>query len=98
MSEVLIPIVYQLSVGGIGGFFVGYTVKKITRIAIIIGVFAFSLIYLAYLGVFNIDYGAFMEFWLGLTGPVLGLLAPFIYALPFLGSFFVGLMYGFKKG
>lgn len=98
MSEVLIPIMYQLSVGGIGGFFIGYTVKKITRIAIIIGVVVFSFVYLAYTGVINVNYDEFMKLLPGLTDPVLGLLAPFIYALPFLGSFFVGLMYGFKKG
>ena len=101
MSEALIPIAsiaYQLSVGGIGGFFIGYTVKKITRIAIIIGVVAFSFAYLAFTNVININYDALLNLWPGLSDPVLGLLAPFISALPFLGSFFVGLMYGFKKG
>lgn len=98
MSEVLIPIAYQLGVGGIGGFFVGYAAKKITRIAIIIGVVVFSLVYLAYTGVINVNYDELIKLWPGLTDPVLGLLAPFISALPFLGSFFVGLTYGFKKG
>ncbi len=98
MSEVLIPIAYQLGVGGIGGFFVGYTVKKITRIAIIIGVVVFSLVYLAYTNVINVNYDELIKLWPNLADPVLGLLAPFISALPFLGSFFVGLMYGFKKG
>ena len=98
MSDVLILIAYQLGVGGIGGFFVGYAARKITRIAIIIGVFAFSLIYLAYMGVFNIDYDAFMEFLPSLAGPVAELIAPFIYTIPFLASFFVGLWFGLKKG
>jgi len=98
MSEVLIPIAYQLGVGGIGGFFVGYAARKITRIAIIIGVFAFSLLYLAYTGVFDINYDAFMEFLPGLAGPVVGLMAPFISTIPFLASFFVGLWFGLKKG
>jgi len=98
MSEALIPIAYQLGVGGIGGFFVGYAVKKITRIAIIIGVGAFFLIYLAYTKVINVNYDEVLKLWPGLADPVLGLLAPFISALPFLGSFFVGLWFGFKKG
>jgi uncharacterized membrane protein (Fun14 family) len=97
MSEALIPIVYQLGIGGIGGFFVGYAVKKITRIAIIIGVFAFSLIYLAYTNVINVDYDELLKFF-GLAGPVVGMLTPFLSALPFLGSFIVGLWFGLKKG
>ncbi|MFQ5836548.1 MAG: FUN14 domain-containing protein [Candidatus Bathyarchaeia archaeon] len=98
MSEALIPIAYQLGVGGIGGFFVGYAVKKITRIAIIIGVVVFSFAYLAFTGVINVNYDGLIKLWPGLSDPVLGLLAPFLSALPFLGSFIVGLWFGFKKG
>ncbi len=97
MSETLIPIVYQLGIGGIGGFFVGYTVKKITRIAIIIAVVAFSFAYLAFTKVINIDYDALLKL-AGLADPVVGLLAPFLSAFPFLGSFIVGLWFGFRKG
>jgi len=32
LSELAIPIVYQLCIGGIGGFFVGYLVKKVAKI------------------------------------------------------------------
>ena len=97
MSENLIPIAYQLSVGGIGGFFIGYAVKKITRIAIIIGVVVFSFAYLAFTKVININYDELLNFF-GIADPVVGLLAPFLSAFPFLGSFIVGLWFGFKKG
>jgi len=97
MSETLIPIFYQLGIGGIGGFFVGYVVKKLIRIAIIIGVFIFSLVYLAYANVINIDYHELIEI-ARITEPTLGLFAPLLSALPFLGSFLVGLVYGLKKG
>jgi uncharacterized membrane protein (Fun14 family) len=97
MSEALIPIAYQLGIGGIGGFFVGYAVKKITRIAIIIGVVAFSFAYLAFTKVINVDYDELLNFF-GIAGPVVGLLTPFLSAFPFLGSFIVGLWFGFKKG
>lgn len=97
MSEVLIPIAYQLGIGGIGGFFVGYIVKKIVRIAIIIGVFAFSLVYLAYANVINVNFSELTEI-IGVTEPALGLFAPLASALPFLGSFFVGLVFGLRKG
>ena len=97
MSEVLVPIAYQLGIGGIGGFFFGYVVKKVIRIAIIIAVFVFSLIYLAYSNVINVDYDALMEI-TRVAEPALGLFAPLVSALPFLGSFFVGLMFGLRKG
>jgi len=97
MSEALLPIAFQLGIGGIGGFFVGYAVKKIVRIAVIIGVFAFSLMFLAYTNVINVDYDELIGI-ARVTEPALGMLAPFLSALPFLGSFFVGVTLGLKKG
>jgi len=97
MSEVLIPIAYQLGIGGIGGFFFGYAVRKLIRLAIIIGVFAFSLIYLAYANVIDVDYEGLMGI-ARVAEPALGLFAPLLSALPFFGSFFVGLVLGLKKG
>ncbi len=97
MSEVLVPIAYQLGIGGIGGFFVGYAVKKVIRIAIIIGVFAFSLAFLAYANVIKVDYNELIGV-ARATEPVLGALSPLVSALPFMSSFFVGLVFGLKKG
>ena len=97
MSDPLILIAYQLGIGGIGGFFVGYAVKKITRIAIIIGVVVFFFAYLAFTNVININYDELLNF-SGIAGPVVELLTPFLSAFPFLGSFIVGLWFGFKKG
>ena len=34
MSEILTPVVYQLGLGGIGGFIVGYAIKKIVKICL----------------------------------------------------------------
>jgi len=97
MSEVLLPIAYQLGIGGIGGFFVGYAVKKIVRMAIIIGVFAFSLVFLAYANVINVDYDELLGV-ARATEPALGVLSPLVSALPFLGSFIVGIVFGLRKG
>ncbi|NIR86997.1 hypothetical protein GWO13_05250 [Candidatus Bathyarchaeota archaeon] len=97
MNDALIPIAYQLGIGGIGGFFFGYVIKKVIRIAILIGVFVFSLIYLAYSEVINVDYDELTGF-ARVVEPALGLLAPLVSAFPFLGSFFVGLVFGLKKG
>jgi len=97
MSEIIIPIVYQLGIGGIGGFFVGYVVRKVVRIAIIIGVVVLSLVYLAYSNVINVDYDELVGI-TRVTEPALGLLAPLLSAFPFLGSFFIGIFFGLKKG
>jgi len=98
MSEVLIPIAYQLGIGGIGGFFVGYAVRKVFRIAIIIGVFAFSLVFLAYANVIQVDYDDLLLGVVRVTEPALGALAPLVSALPFLVSFLIGIVLGLKKG
>jgi len=102
MSEVLTPIVTQLGVGAVGGFIVGYALKKITKIvAVIIGLFLVALIYLVNKGIITIDYGKFEDAIskaLGSTGTAAGWLAPVIAHLPFAGSLGLGLFLGFKMG
>jgi len=98
MSEVLPPIAYQLGIGGFGGFFVGYIVKKVIKIAIIIGVLIFALIYFAYGGVINVNYGKLIESISTYLGSAWGLLTPLLSNLPFIGSFILGLVLGFKIG
>jgi uncharacterized membrane protein (Fun14 family) len=57
MSGVLAPIVYQLGLDGVLGFFVCYAVKKITKVsAVVAGLGALLLIYLGYGGVVKVDY------------------------------------------
>jgi uncharacterized membrane protein (Fun14 family) len=47
VSEVISPLVFQLGVGGIGGFVVGYALKRLSKlILILIGLFILALIYL----------------------------------------------------
>lgn len=59
MSELISPVVYQLGLGGIGGFVVGFALKKITKLFIvIIGLFILALLYLSVNGVININYNA----------------------------------------
>jgi uncharacterized membrane protein (Fun14 family) len=98
MSEVLPPIAYQLGIGGFGGFFVGYIVKKVIKIAIILGVFIFALIYFAYGGVIDVNYGKLIDSVSNYLGSAWGLVTPLLSNLPFLGSFVLGLALGFKAG
>lgn len=101
MSEALtpiLPLIVPLSVGGIGGFFLGYMVKKVYRLAVIIGAFVFLMAYMAFVGVINLNIGE-------LTGTVSAFVAafsPFVVPLTsslfFMGSFIIGLIYGLTKG
>jgi len=102
MSEILTPVVYQLGIGGILGFFVGYAIKKLTKLlAVLAGLFALLLIYLGYQGVISVNYGKLAEAVQGLmggAGQALSWLTPIIANLPFAGSFMAGMVAGLKIG
>jgi len=102
MSEILTPIVYQLGIGGIIGFIVGYAIKKLTKIlAVLAGLFALALIYLGYQGVINVNYGKLAEIVersMGNVGQASSWITPIVANLPFAGSFMVGVALGLKVG
>ena len=102
MSEVVTPIVFQLGVGGVGGFIVGFAVKKLSKLVLIlIGLFILALIYLSTRGIINIDYGSLWNGLAGLLGwggTVLSWLIGVISILPFAGSFIAGFLLGLKLG
>jgi len=90
-----------VSVGGIGGFFVGYAVRKAAKIvAVFLGIFLLSLISLAYIGAISVDYDELTEVLSNLTIPeqALELLVPILANLPFAGSFIIAFLIGLKKG
>ena len=102
MSEILSPVAYQLGVGGVGGFIVGYAFKKISKLIIILaGLFFLLLLYLGYSGIISINYDKLLEAignGLGLSGQAVQWLIGIISILPFAGSFTVGFFLGLKMG
>jgi uncharacterized membrane protein (Fun14 family) len=102
MSEIVSPLVFQLGTGAIGGFVVGYAIKKLAKlIAILIGVFILALIYLSSQGILDVNYGKLSKAvsgWLQRAGEALAWLTPIVAHLPFAGSFLVGFFLGFKMG
>ena len=102
LSEIVTPIVYQLGAGAVGGFIVGYAIKKVTKIvAVIIGLFILALIVLGAYGVLTVDFGKLFNTVKGLfgqSGEALGWLTAIIAHLPLAGSFLVGLFLGWKIG
>ena len=102
MSAVLSSVVYQLGVGGIGGFIGGYAIKKISKlIVVLMGLFIIFLLYLGTSGIISINYE---ELWdalsslLGFAGQAATWLVGLISLLPFMGSFLAGFLLGFKLG
>jgi len=97
----LAPVVYLLGIGGIGGFFIGYALRKIIKIlAIAIGVFFLAVISLGYIGALFINYEGMMEVISKLLDPnqAAEVLMPLIANLPLVGSFAFGFLIGLKKG
>jgi len=98
----LTPLVYQLGIGGIGGFVAGYALKKLTKIVVvIIGLIILLLVYLGYKNIITINYEALgdsVSGALGLTGQAAEIISPIIAHLPFAGSFGIGFFLGFKMG
>lgn len=100
VSEAFAPILFQLGVGGIGGFFIGFAMRKVVRFALVLGLVVFSLMFLAYTNVINVDYGGLADMasnFVNAVNPALGLFTPLLGHLPFVSSLIIGLIIGFKK-
>jgi uncharacterized membrane protein (Fun14 family) len=102
LSQVVSPLVFQLGVGGVGGFIVGFALKKLSKlILILIGVFILALIYLSARGIININYDALLKALASLFGSASSAsswLIDAISVLPFAGSFIVGFLIGLRLG
>lgn len=102
MSEVVGPVAAQLGLGGVGGFFVGYALKKLAKIiAILLGLGIVVLLYLSQTGYIQVNYDKLSEATsrlLGAAGQAQAWLTPLLANLPFAGSFLLGFALGFKKG
>lgn len=101
-SNILTPIVSEIGIGGVGGFVVGYAVKKVAKIVVIaLGLGFVALQYLAYKRFITIDY-ALMRDWMlkmmGQTTELQPLVTDIIVHIPFGASFAAGFYIGLKKG
>ena len=100
--DLLPPFVGGLGIGGVGGFLVGFALKKAAKvIAVIVGLFFLSVQYLAYENIISIDYSALQAFANELLGQTTGAqtwLTDFIVHAPFGAAFIGGLYLGLQKG
>jgi len=96
LSEVLI---YQLGIGGTGGFLIGYAAKKIAKIiAVFLGFYAASLLYLNHMGVITMNYERFMSVASDSATNIANFFASSLGGLPFSAGFVGGFVLGVKKG
>ncbi len=90
-----------LGAGGIAGWAVGYTLKKVAKIfALILGVTFISLQYLAYKNIITVDWNKVQNAVdkQHLEQSAQGFMSIITYNLPFAGTFLIGFWLGFKKG
>ncbi|HNX75454.1 MAG TPA: FUN14 domain-containing protein [Candidatus Rifleibacterium sp.] len=94
-------MIATLGGGGVAGWAVGYTLKKVAKmLALIIGVAFISLQVLAFKNYIYIDWARIKSAVPGesLEDSASGLMSILTYNLPFAGSFIVGFWLGFRKG
>jgi uncharacterized membrane protein (Fun14 family) len=97
MSELINPIITQVGIGGIGGFFVGYLIKRVLKFALIMGVFAFILIYFVYDKAIDFNYTELMARAEEIAVPAWTFVSPLLTQIPAIGSLVLGVLIGFTK-
>ncbi|WP_457637767.1 FUN14 domain-containing protein [Oceanithermus sp.] len=105
LGQLIGPYLGQITFGGLAGFFAGYALKKIGKLAaLVLGLFFIGLQLLAYYGYVQIDWTRIQAS----VDPLLGeeqlrslwqkFLEVLTYNAPFAGGFVAGLVLGLKKG
>ena len=98
MEDLIAPIMFMFLIGGVSGYFTGSLVKRISGMALTIGVFAFIVIALAYTGNLDLNFDAITAS----ISNVLGIIAPLgiialVSSVPFIASFVAGLFLGYRR-
>ena len=90
MSEMVNPLMTQIGIGGIGGFLVGYLLKRLLKFALIIGVFTFALIYFVYDSAIEFNYAELMARAEQIIVPAWAFVSPLLLQIPAVGSLLLG--------
>jgi len=98
MENLIPPMIFLLIIGGISGYFAGHLVKRVSGMALTIGVFAVLVIALAYTSNLDLNFEAITAN----ISNVLGIIAPLgivalLSSVPFVASFIAGLFVGFRR-
>ena len=99
MSEALSSLITQFGAGGIGGFLVGYAIRKIVKIiGFLLGLSVLSLLYLQHVGLISVNYGKLAEATSGFLQSAVEILPAIVGYLPMATSFTGGLALGIMRG
>jgi uncharacterized membrane protein (Fun14 family) len=98
MESLIPPILLMLVIGGVAGYFAGHIFKRVSGMALTIGIFAFIVIYLIYIGTFKVSIGTITENvtkFVDMIGP-LGFTS-LASSVPFVASFVAGIFVGYRR-
>ena len=105
VSDTVIPLLSQLGFGGVIGFLVGFTLKKVGKlVAVVLGLLFILLQVLAHYGIVVIQWGPLAAWWSQVTEPqklqgYWAMLRAILFAnVPALAGAIPGFLFGFKKG
>jgi uncharacterized membrane protein (Fun14 family) len=102
LTSALTGLVAQIGVGGILGFLVGFALKKVVKLVMVVaGLFVMVLAYLGLRGVISVDFKALEDLissGLASGSQFVQIIVSIITALPFAGTFVVGFLLGLRKG
>ena len=98
MEDLITPIIFMLIIGSVTGYVAGRIFKRVTGMAMAIGVFALVMIVLAYTGNLDLNFDALAAN----LSSVVGIIAPLgiitlVSSVPFVASFIAGLFFGFRR-
>jgi uncharacterized membrane protein (Fun14 family) len=98
MESLIPPLLLMLAIGGVAGYFTGHLFKWVSGMALTIGIFAFIVIILIYIGTFDIKIDAItanITKFFDMLGP-LGLTS-LTTSVPFVASFVAGIFVGYRR-
>ena len=98
MESLIPPMLLMLIIGGVAGYFAGHLFKRISGMSLTIGIFAFFILFLVYIGTFDVkieSITANVAKFFDIIGP-LGLVT-LASSVPFVASFIAGIFIGYRR-
>ena len=102
ISDLLSPLLMELGIGGLGGFLMGYYLKKVAKlIVMIVGFIYLGMYYLVSTQIIAIDFSALGRSLPGMQGQAMGIqfgFASLVEHAPLGAAFLGGLYLGIQNG
>jgi uncharacterized membrane protein (Fun14 family) len=102
VTSALTGLVAQIGVGGILGFLVGYALKKVAKLLMVLaGILVMVLAYLGLRGVITVNFEALeslISSGISSGSWLVQVAVSILTAIPFAGSFLAGFLLGLRKG